>query len=87
MPLIHTGDSTHPHDQVMTPVNLSTTNVISAIWETALGTDSLLHCTLGRCGPIGMPDTPPAYGTGVGQCYGGKSAELPARRDGSARWQ
>jgi hypothetical protein len=33
MPLIHSGDSTHHHDQVITPVSLSTMGVNTTIGD------------------------------------------------------
>jgi hypothetical protein len=76
MPMIHNGDRTHHHDQVITPVSLSTISVITAIWTAAAGTDSLRHRTLGRGRSIRISDTLPAYGAGIEERYGGMSANL-----------
>jgi hypothetical protein len=74
--MIHNGDRTHHHDQVITPVSLSTISVITAIWTAAAGTDSLRHRTLGRGRSIRISDTLPAYGAGIEERYGGMSANL-----------
>ena len=76
MPLIHNGDRTHHHDQVITPVSLSTISVITAIWTAEAGTNSLRHRILGRCRSIRISDTLPAYGAGIEERYGGMSANL-----------
>ncbi len=83
MPPIHVGDSTHHHDQVMTPVSLSAISVITAIWKAEAGTESLRHRTLGRCRSIRMSGTLPAYGAGGEQCYRGMSAGLPGGSGGA----
>jgi hypothetical protein len=75
MPPTHAGDSTHHHDQLMTPVSLSTISVIHAIWKAADGADALLHATLGRQ-PVPTPDILPAYGAGVREAM---AAKLPLR--------
>jgi hypothetical protein len=46
MPLIQIGDTTHHHDQSITPVSLSTINVTSVMPEIGPGTPQLHHAAL-----------------------------------------
>jgi hypothetical protein len=70
MPLIHIGDRTHHHDQVMMPVSLSAMNVISAIQPMSPG---ILRCRAFRVGSFTriMLNTLPGYGAGLELRYGG----------------
>jgi hypothetical protein len=72
MPLIHTGDSTHHHDQVMTPISFSTTSVISAIPEIEPQRSMGRRAVRGR-GSIRVLNTLPGYGAGLELCYGRRS--------------
>ena len=72
MPLIHTGDSTHHHDQVMTPISFSTTSVISAIPEIEPQRSMGRRAVRGR-GSIPVLDILPGYGAGLELCYGRRS--------------
>jgi hypothetical protein len=65
MPPIHIGDSTHHHDQAMTPVSLSTISVITASCAAEAGMELGLHCTLGRERVIRKSGILQAYGADV----------------------
>ena len=76
MPLIHTGDSTHHHDQVTIPVSLSTMNVISAIQAMSPG---ISRCRAFRVGSFTriMLNTLPEYGAGLELRYGDLAQVAP----------
>jgi hypothetical protein len=65
MPVIHIGDSTHHHDQSMTPTSLSVINATSATSTIVEGTNRLRD----RRRSIRMPGTLSAYGAGADGCY------------------
>lgn len=64
MPLTHIGDSTHHHDQLMTPVSLSTMGVITTIGGSTPWA-MFQHRSAVDCGRfIRMLNTLPGYGAG-----------------------
>lgn len=82
MPLIHSGDSTRHHDQVMIPVSLSAMNVFSAIQPMSPG---ISRCCAFRVGSFTriMLNTLPEYGAGLELRYGGLA---PGRRLMLSSW-
>jgi hypothetical protein len=71
MPPIHIGNSTHHHDQLMTPVSLSTMGVTTTIgYDTAWAT--FQHRCAVACGRFTWTrNTLPGYGAGRAVCHNG----------------
>ena len=68
MPLIHIGDSTHHHDQVITPVSLSTMGVNATIGDSTSWV-VFQHRAAVDCGRFTrMLNTLPGYGAGLAVC-------------------
>ena len=66
MPLIHIGDSTHHHDQLVTPVSLSTMGVTTTIGYSTFWATFQHRCAV-VCGCFTrMWNTLPGYGAGRG---------------------
>jgi hypothetical protein len=65
MPLIQIGDSTHHHDQLMTPVSLSTMGVATTIGDSTFLATFQHRCAV-VCGRLTwMRNTLPGYGAAV----------------------
>ena len=76
MPPIHIGDSTHHHDQVITPVSLRTMGVTTTMGDSTPWA-TFQHRSAVVCGSFTlMLNTLPAYGAGFAVCHGGM---CPAR--------
>jgi hypothetical protein len=68
MPPIHIGDSTHHHDQVITPVSLSTMGVTTTIGDSTPWA-TFQHRSAVVCGSFTlMLNTLPGYGAGLAVC-------------------
>lgn len=76
MPPIHIGDSTHHHDQVITPVSLSTMGVTTTIGDSTPWA-MFQHRSAVVCGSFTlMLNTLPGYGAGLAVCYSGMRPDL-----------
>jgi hypothetical protein len=64
MPLIHIGDSTHHHDQPMTPVSLSTMGVTTTTGYSTPWATLQHRCAVDRGRFTRMLNTLPGYGAG-----------------------
>lgn len=84
MPPIHIGDSTHHHDQVITPVSLSTMSVTTTIGDSTSWA-RFQHRSAVVCGPFTlMLNTLLGYGVGLAACYSGMCPDLRRPRAGRA---